>query len=520
MPINLDHCSISLSHRQFPINPTMFKNLIKHSDLLKSINFPSFFRIRSHFTAIKNSSKSNNLFSRISPLRQSSAVVPVLDQWVEEGRKIQKIELQRIIHDLRSRRRYSQALQVSEWMSHESRWTFSPSDCAVHVDLVGVVQGWDAAEHYFHSLKDQEKNDKTYGALLNCYVREGLLEKSLLHVQKMEEIGYASSTLVYNNLMCLYKLTGQLDKVPELLAEMKKNGVSPNNFSYRICINCYGEKSDLTSLEELLEEMENQPDISVDWTTYSIVASYYIRDNQKEKAIVFLKKLEDTLLKNAVGYNHLISLHGQLGNLDEVMRLWGVQKFVCRKQINRDYITMLGALVKLGELEKAKELLQEWESSCHTYDFRVPNILLIGYCQKDLTEKAEDMLRKIVKKGKVPTPNSWGIIAGGYMNKGNMEKAFECMKEALAVQEQNPKWDPKPRLVFNILNWLGNRGELEEVQALIRSLRTVVPANRNLYHALIKANIRDRKDVDWVLESMKADGVEEDAKVEKILAMR
>lgn len=500
--------------------PTMFKNVLKHSDLLKSSNFPSFFRIRSHFTVTKDLSKSNNLFSRISPLKQSSAVVPVLDQWVEEGRKVQKIELQRIIRDLRSRRRYSQALQVSEWMSHESRWTFSPSDCAVHVDLIGVVHGWDAAECYFDSLKDQEKNDKTYGALLNCYVREGLLEKSLLHVQKMKEIGYASSTLVYNNLMCLYKLTGQLDKVPELLAEMKKNGVSPNNFSYRICINCYGEKSDLTSLEELLEEMERQPDISMDWTTYSIVANYYIRANQKEKAIVFLRKLEDTLLKDAVGYNHLISLHGQLGNLDEVMRVWGVQKIVCRKQINRDYITMLGALVKLGELEKAKELLQEWESSCHIYDFRVPNILLIGYCQKDLTEKAEDMLREIVKKGKVPTPNSWGIIAGGYMNKDNMEKAFECMKEALAVQEQNPKWDPKPRLVFNILNWLGNRGELEEVQAFISSLRTVVPANRNLYHALIKANIRGRKDVDWVLESMKADGVEEDAKVAKILAMR
>lgn len=462
---------------------------------------------------------SNNLFSRISPLRQFSHVIPVLEQWVDEGRKIQKLELQRIIRDLRSRRRYSQALQVSEWMSCRGL-TFLPSDCAVHVDLIGVVHGYDAAEHYFDSLKDQEKNDKTYGALLNCYVRESLLEKSLSHVQKMKEIGYASSTLMYNNLMCLYKQIGQLDKVPEMLIEMKKNGISPNNFSYRICINCFGEKSDFTSLEELLDEMENHPEISMDWTTYSMVANYYIRANQEEKARVFLKKLEDTLHKDAIGYNHLISLHGQLENLDEVMRLWHVQKIVCKKQINRDYITMLGALVKLGELDKAEELLQEWESCCHTYDFRVPNILLIGYCQREMTENAEDMLQKIVKKGKVPTPNSWAIIAAGYMNKDNMEKAFECMKDALAVREQNPKWDPKPRLVFNILNWLGYRGELEEVRAFISSLRTVVPANRNLYHALIKANIRDKKDVDWVLESMKADGIKEDAKLEKLLSMR
>lgn len=405
------------------------------------------------------------------------------------------------------------AWQVSEWMSSCGQWPFLPSDCAVHLDLVGVVDGWKAAEGYFTGLTDNEKNDKTYGALLNCYVREGLLAKSLSHVQKMKEIGYASSTLVYNNIMCLYKQTGQLDKVSGVLEEMKKNGVSPNNFSYRICINCYGEKSDFTSLEELLEEMENHPHISMDWTTYSIVSNYYIRANHREKAVVYLKKLEDTLHKDPIGYNHLISLHGQLGNTDQVMRLWGVQKVVCKKHINRDYITMLGALVKLGELEKAKELLQEWESSCRTFDFRVPNILLIGYCEGVLTEEAEAMLREIVKKGHVPTPNSWGIIAAGYMKKDDMEKAYECMKEALAVKEQNPKWDPKPWLVLNILNWLGDRGELAEVQAFISSLRPVVPANRNLYHALMKANVRDKKDVAWILDSMKADALEEDAKV-------
>lgn len=128
MPIALNHCSISRSQTQFPIDPTaMFKTLIRHSNsLIKPTNLSSFFRIRSHYSAaIKNSSKiSNNLFSRISPLRQSSAVIPVLDQWVEEGRKVQKIELQRIIRDLRSRRRCSQALQV---YSHDFFFLIFPS---------------------------------------------------------------------------------------------------------------------------------------------------------------------------------------------------------------------------------------------------------------------------------------------------------------------------------------------------------------------------------------------------------
>lgn len=364
--------------------------------------------------------------------------------------------------------------QVSEWMSCCGLCTFSSSERAVHLDLIGMVHGWNAAESYFHSLEDKEKNDKTYGALLNCYVREGLLDKSLRHVAKMREIGCASNTLVYNNLMCLYKSAGQLGKATEILEEMKENGVLPNNFSYRISISCCSENSDLTNLEKLLEEMENQPHISMDWITYSVVSNHYIKANLKEKAAIYLKKFEDTLHKDAVGYNHLISLYSQLGNANEVMRLWGVQKVVCKKHINRDYIAMLGALVKLGELEKAEVVVEEWESSCRTCDFRVPNILLIGYCQRDSIEKAEALLRSIVKKGKVPTPNSWGIIAAGYLNRDNMEKTYECMKEALMVKEQNPKWEPKPHLVIAILNWLGEKsGKVEEMETFVNSLKTV-----------------------------------------------
>lgn len=398
--------------------------------------------------------------------------------------------------------------------------TFSPGDCAVHLDLVGVVHGWSAAESYFDSLKGQEKNDKTYGALLNCYVRAGLLDKSLCHVQKMKEIGCASNTLVYNNLMCLYKSAGQPDKAIEVLEDMKANGIIPNNFSYRICISCYGEKSDLNNLEKLLQEMENDPHISMDWTSYSIAANHYIRANLMDKAVICLKKLEDTLRRDAIGYNHLISLYSQLGNANEVMRLWGVQEIVCKKHINRDYITMLGALVKLGEFEKAEKVLEDWESSFRIYDLRVPNILLIGYCQIDLIEKAEDMLRNIVKKGKVPTPNSWSIVAAGYMNRDNMEKAFECMKEALLVKEQNPKWAPKPRPVINILNWLGNRGEIDEVEAFVSSLKEVSKGDKYMYHALTKANVTGGKNSDRILESMKADNIQKDEEIENILSLR
>lgn len=405
-------------------------------------------------------------------------------------------------------------------MSCKGLCSFSPGDRAVQLDLIGRVCGLDSAESYFNNLSDHEKIDKIYGALLNCYVREGLVDKSLSHMQKMKELGFAFSPLNYNNIMCLYTRTGQLEKIPDVLSEIKENGISPDNFSYRICINSYGARSDLKSMEKVLEDMERQPCISMDWTTYAMVANFYIKAGIHEIALIYMKKCEEKVNKVALGYNHLISLYASLGNKDEMMRLWGLEKSNCKKQINRDYITMLGSLVKLGDLEETEKLLEEWESSCYCYDFRVPNVLLIGYCQNGLIEKAEAMLRGIVQKGKTPAPNSWAILAAGYVDKQNMEKAFECLKEALAVRGENKGWRPKPRVISSVLSWVGDSQDIEEVEAFVSSLKTVVPTDREMYHALIKAYIRCGKEVDGLLESMKADKIDMDEEMVNILSSR
>ncbi|XP_038685279.1 pentatricopeptide repeat-containing protein At4g21705, mitochondrial-like isoform X2 [Tripterygium wilfordii] len=397
-------------------------------------------------------------------------------------------------------------------MNSKGHSSFSPADHAVHLDLIGKIRGVEFAESYFNNLADQDKIDKTYGALLSCYVTEGLVDKSLFHVEKMKALGFGVTVLTYNNLLCLYANIGQLEKIPDVFTEMKANGINPDNFSYRICINSYGERSDLKNMEMVLEEMESQPYITMDWSTYSMVTNFYIKAGLKEKALICLKKCEEKVGKDALGYNHLISLYASLGSKDQIMRLWDLSKIKRKKQpkMNRDYITMMGSLVKLGELEEAEKLLTEWEVSCDYYDFRVPNALLIGYCQKSLIEKAEAMLRGIVEKGKTPTPNSWSIIAAGYLGKQDMKKAFECMKEALSIQSENKGWRPKPNIISSILSWLGDTGTIEEVEAFVKSLETQLPKGREMYHALIKANIRFGKEVDGLLEKMKADEIPED----------
>ncbi|XVF27653.1 hypothetical protein REPUB_Repub14bG0126900 [Reevesia pubescens] len=461
------------------------------------------------------------LYSRISPLGSpDKSVEAELEDWQKNGKTIRVAELQRIIRDLRRRKRFSQALQVSEWMNKNGLCAFSPTEHAVQLDLIGKVHGSLSAESYFDILTDQDKNEKTYGALLNCYVRQRQIDKSLSHLQKMKELGFASSPLTYNDIMCLYTNIGKHEKVADVMKEMKENKISPDNFSYRICINSFGIRSDLEGMERILREMESQPHIEMDWNTYAVIANFYIKAGLTEKAIDALKESEKKLdSKDGTGYNHLISLYASLGSKSEVLRLWGLEKDACKRYINKDFSTMLQSLVRLGEFKEAEKVLKDWESSGNCYDSRMPNIVIIGYTEKGLCEKAEAMLENLMEKGKSTTPNSWGVVATGYLDKGQVRKAFECMKAALSLFVENKGWKPNLRVITSILDWLGDEGSIQDVEDFVASLRTAIPVDRKMYHALLKANIRGGKRVDKLLVLMKADKIDEDEETKTILAM-
>ncbi|XP_010439441.1 PREDICTED: pentatricopeptide repeat-containing protein At4g21705, mitochondrial-like [Camelina sativa] len=470
-----------------------------------------------------NRVKKTTLYSKISPLGDpKSSVSPELQNWVRCGKKVSVAELIRIVHDLRRRKRFLHALEVSKWMNETGVCVFSPTEHAVHLDLIGRVHGFVTAEEYFENLKEQYKNDKTYGALLNCYVRQQNVDKALFHFQKMKEMGFASSSLTYNNIMCLYTNLGQHEKVPGVLDEMKEDNVAPDNYSFRICINAFGAMSDLERIGVILRDMEREPDVTMDWNTYAVAAKFYIDGGDRDKAVELLRMSEHRLEnKDGEGYNHLITLYARLGNKTEVLRLWGLVKEASKRRINQDYLTVLQSLVKIDALKEAEEVLTEWESSGNCYDFRVPNTVIRWYTGKSMEEKAEAMLEDLARRRKGTTPDSWGLVATAYAEKGVLDNAFKCLKTALGIEVDNRKWRPGLKLVTSILSWLGDEGSSEEVESFVASLRNCIGVNRQMYHVHLKADIREGgSNIDTLLQRMKDDKVESDEETTLILSTR
>lgn len=385
--------------------------------------------------------------------------------------------------------------QVLEWTKRQDAFTVSPIEHALLIDLMGRVRGYDSAETYFNSLSEQDKINKTYGALLHCYVRQRQTDKSLSHLQNMKEKGLVISAVQYNDIMSLYTNLGQHEKVPDVLAQMKENGVSPNSLSYRICINSHGQKSNIEGIEEILDEMENNSCLTMDWNTYAVAANFYMKTGLNDKASYFLERAEERLdKKDTAGYNHLISLHASMKNKDKVFRLWDLKKSNCRNFVNRDFINMLKCLVKLGELEAAEKVLKDWESCGNCYDFQVPKVVIDGYIGMELFEEAEAMLEDFKEKGKATAPDSWSKVAEGYLEKkGEMEKAVECMKIAFSLNGDSKGWKPKSSVIKRIIEeFAGEKESTEDIRAFVGSLRTFVTEN-NRTDTTIYPNVDDAR---------------------------
>ncbi|KAM3697407.1 hypothetical protein ACJW31_06G109800 [Castanea mollissima] len=95
----------------------------------------------------------DSLYSRVSRAGDPKvSIIRVIDQWLEEGRQVQQSDLIMMIKQLRKFRRYSQALQIFEWISDQRHDDLSPGDIAIRLDLISKVHGLEEAEKYFDSI--------------------------------------------------------------------------------------------------------------------------------------------------------------------------------------------------------------------------------------------------------------------------------------------------------------------------------------------------------------------------------
>ncbi|GAV70429.1 PPR domain-containing protein [Cephalotus follicularis] len=438
------------------------------------------------FPSSSSSSHSiDSLYSRISRAGNPRAsIVPVVEQWLDQGNQIKTSQLQSFIKSLRKYRRYTHALQISEWMSEQRKHELSVGDVAVQLDLISKVQGLEQAEKYFDSINESMRDYKVYGALLNCYAYKRSMEKAEALMQKMRELGFVRNSLPYNAMLRLYSQMGKREKLDVLVQEMEEKGISYDKFTLNIQLNSYAAASDFEKMEKLLMQMEADPLVTMDWHSYLVAANGYLKAGVIEKALTMLRRGEQLIRGNSrrLAYEVLLTLYAATRNKDEVYRIWNFYKNLGRFH-NSGYLCMISSLVKLEDIDGAEKIYEEWESRHNVFDCRIPNLLISGYCQNLLLGKAEAYVNRLIESGFKPDAITWDRLATGYQLDCQMTKAVETMKKAVLACQAG--WKPNIYTLAACLEYLKSQGDVEAAEELLSLLREKGHFSTNIFNELM-----------------------------------
>nr|CAD1833218.1 unnamed protein product [Ananas comosus var. bracteatus] len=344
------------------------------------------------------------------PLRRRILAVggaAALDRWLGEGpgAAVTAPYLMKRVRELRRYGRHNHALEIMDWMEKRGM-EITHGGHAVRLDLIWKTRGIAPAEEYFSTLPNVAEQQRTYGALLNCYCSERMTEKATAHFEKMKELSLHSSAFVYNNIMSLYMKSGEFEKVPFLFDEMKTNNITPDNCTYRILIKSYASMNNIDYVDRAIQEMEGNRG-ALDWSTYCLLGSIYISAGLLEKAVIAVKKAELVMDRDDLSpFRFFISLYANAGNLAEVKRVWDLLKARVRRPANVHYRLMLQALAKLDDVSSLKKCFEEWESGAVNYDMRLANIVIDAYTEKEMVEEAKLLQEKASKMVEVTNLSS------------------------------------------------------------------------------------------------------------------
>ncbi|WCJ23038.1 Tetratricopeptide repeat (TPR)-like superfamily protein [Euphorbia peplus] len=417
--------------------------------------------------------KWNSIYKKISLMdKPELGAGYVLNEMEKNGKKLTKWELCRVVKELRKFKRHKFALEVYDWMnSREERFKLTASDAAIQLDLISKVRGVSSAEDFFEKVTDKVKDRRIYGALLNAYVKSNMREKAEALIEKMRNKNYATHSLPFNVMMTLYMNLKEYEKVEAMVSEMMEKKIQLDIYSYNIWLSSRGSQGLEGGMEEVFELMKGDNTIIPNWTTFSTMATMYIKMGQLEKAEESLRRVESRITgRDRIPYHYLLSLYGNVGNKEEVHRVWNVYKSVFPSIPNLGYHAIISSLIRMDDIEGAEKVYEEWLAIKVSYDPRIGNLLMGWYVRQGNFSKAEGVFKQMVASGAKPNSSTWEILADGHMREKRMSEAVSCFKEAF-VAEGSKSWKPKPVVItsfFQICDEGDDTGSRRVLEDLFR----------------------------------------------------
>ncbi|XP_051125081.1 pentatricopeptide repeat-containing protein At3g04760, chloroplastic isoform X2 [Andrographis paniculata] len=220
-------------------------------------------------------------------------------------------------------------------------------------------------------------NAVTYSVVMHGFRREGKLFEACDMLREMIRKGFYPSPVEINLLIQSLCQAGRTDQARKIMEECLKSGCAVNVVNFTTVIHGFCQKDDLDAALSVLDDMylnNKHPDE----VTYTVVIDALGRNGKISEATEMTKKmLHCGLLPTPVTYRSLIHHFCQHGRVDDLLKL--MDKMLLRKNCKTVYNQILEKLCCFRHTDKAYELLEKVLRKASTFDKNTCHIIMRSY---------------------------------------------------------------------------------------------------------------------------------------------
>ncbi|KAL8235724.1 hypothetical protein R6Q59_016805 [Mikania micrantha] len=428
------------------------------------------------------------------------SVQKALDKWLEKGEKVSRSDVSLAILELRKRRMYDKALQLSEWLESRKQLEFTEKDYSSRVDLIAKTRGLNAAEIYIEKIPELFRTEMAYQTLLANCVQSVHITKAEQVFNRIKELKLPLTASACNQMLLLYKRTNK-KKIADVLLLMEKENVKPTLLTYRMLIDMKGQSNDLKGMEQIVEAMKAE-DIDPDIKTQAVLARHYINGGLKDKAKVILQEIEgNDLKKNRGACVALLSLYATLESVADVIRVWDV----CKSNPQLDeYMRAIDAYGKLKKVEEAEAVFDQMSKKVKRISSKHYATMLKVYANNKMLSKGKNLVKQMAESGCQIGPWTWDSLVKLYIEAGEVEKADSILRRASEQNRIKPFFDT----YLLILDQYAKRGDIHNAEKIFHRMRQDGYVSRlRQYHSLLRTYINAKAPAYGIKERLKADNV-------------
>ncbi|XP_027364234.1 pentatricopeptide repeat-containing protein At1g80270, mitochondrial-like isoform X2 [Abrus precatorius] len=428
------------------------------------------------------------------------AVRPALDKWVKKGNELSRKDISLALLNLRKRKMYGRALQLFEWLESNKKLEFVEKDYASRLDLTAKLRGLYKAEKYIEVVPKSFRGELVYRTLLANCASQGNLKKTEETFNKMKDLGLPVTVFACNQLLLIYKRVDK-KKIADVLLLMDKENIKPSAFTYKVLIDAKGLSNDIDGMDQIVETMKAEG-IETDIQVQEALARHYTSAGLKEKAEAILKDIEGENLKETWWRcPTLLRLYANLGNADEVERIWKVCESRPGVEASLAAVEAWGKLQKIEKAEAVFDMMsKKWKLSARHY-----SVLLKIYANNKMVTKGKDLIKRMADNGCEIGPLTWDALVRLYIQAGKVEKADSVLQKAM--QQKNHR-KVMFRTYMAVLEQYAKKGDVHNSEKIFHKMRQGGYTSRlTQFQTLIQAYVTAKIPAYGIRERMKADNI-------------